>query len=141
MIKTELIYPGKKHFNNRYLVSRTGRVFNKATGKELNYHNMPNGGKFVRLCGGKQRVISISVAKAVLLAYNPNGYKKDKIAVHEDGDIFNNVPSNLKWGTREDVAIIAMENPDIKKRVSKMAKKYYDKLKRQRNKSSIFKAR
>lgn len=133
MTKREFIYPGKKMFNNRYLVSITGRVFTK-DGKELNYHQMPNGGRFVRLCGGNCIVRSISVAKMVLLTYNPWGLTiKRNLAIHLDGDITNDRRENLFWGSRKDQSTIVMRKKSNFDRVSKMSKKYYLSLKNQQS--------
>lgn len=126
-MKRNLIYPGKKHFNGRYYANTKGRVF-KTDGSEVNYHPQPSGGTFVRICGGKQRMATISTAKLVLLCFDPKGYKKGLIALHLDGDIFNNKPSNLKWGTRRDQVFLSMNNPEIKKRIYNMARKYHGKL-------------
>jgi hypothetical protein len=128
MTKRDFVYPGKKCFDNRYLVSTTGRVFNKVTGKELKYHPMPNGGVFVRICGGKCIVRSISVAKMVLLTYRTSLYKKNKIAIHSDGDVTNDRNDNLFWGTRAEQAEVAMKKKSNFDRVSTMCKNYHKSL-------------
>jgi len=101
---------------------------------------MPNGGKFVRLCGGNCIVRSMSVAKMVLLTFSPNQYrmlirihrssKKEIVAIHIDGDITNDKRSNLMWGTRSDQATTAMKKLSNFDRVSRMSRTYYQSLKK-----------
>lgn len=120
-----LIIKGKSWLNNKYLVNRKGQVF-KADGTELNYHFMPSGGVFLRLCG-KGKMLTISRAKVVLMAFDLKGYKTGLIALHKDGNILNDCFSNLKWGTRYEQVLISMRKPHIKKRIYNMAKKYHGK--------------
>lgn len=120
-----LIIPRKSWLNGKYMVNKQGQIF-KTDGTELNYHFMPSGGYFVRLCG-KGKMLTISRAKVVLMAFNLKGYKSSLIAIHKDGDILNNKPANLQWGTRYDQVMISMQKPHIKKRIYNMAKKYHGK--------------
>jgi hypothetical protein len=124
MRKIIFSHPRYKRFSGRYLVSSTGRIFKK-DGTELNYHKMASGGRFVRLSGGKGLLISITVGKMVLLAFEPGKYRRGMIAVHRDGNVSNDRLSNLFFGTRKDQTAVSMKRPSYRKRVSMMAKNYY----------------
>ena len=118
-------HPRYKHFSNRYIVSSTGRVFRRNDGSELNYHRMCSGGKFVRLSGGKQRLLSMTVGKMVLIAFDPHGLRGNRIAIHLDGDVLNDYRDNLAWGSRADQTEVSMKKPWHRRRVYGMARKHH----------------
>jgi hypothetical protein len=115
-----------KQYANRYQVSENAEVVNLFTGNRLKQNiNASRGQRFVRLSGGKGNVISMGLAKLVLLTFSPESYFKGAIAIHLDADQSNNSRSNLIWGTRKMQSKISMSNPRFARRVRLMAKKYH----------------
>ena len=121
-MKKEFNNNNYKQFAGKYIVQPDGRIFLK-NGKELNYFKMSSGGKFVRI-NKNAKSTSLTIAKIVLLTFKPRTYRKDKIAIHLDGNVKNNFIKNLKFGTRQEQSIIHVENPKNWKRISKLGKKY-----------------
>lgn len=110
-----------KNFAGKYTVQPDGRIFNRK--RELKYFKMSSGGKFVRLFKDGNST-SITVAKMVMLTYNPTGYKSHKIVLHIDGNVKNDSIKNLRWGTRKEQALLHVMKYKNWKRISDMGKKY-----------------
>ena len=110
-----------KDFADKYTVTSDGSVYGPKG--ELKYFRMCSGGRFVRLFkDGK--ATSVTVAKLVMLTFRPEGYRKDRIVIHLDGDVTNDSLENLKFGTRREQSLIHVSNPENWKRISSMGRKY-----------------
>lgn len=87
-------------FGDRYAVSNTGYVSNKATGRVLKSWSDNNGYQKVALCQNgycKQMFVHRLVATAFV------DKKDDNLEVnHKDGDKSNNSADNLEWCTRSE---------------------------------------
>ena len=113
-----------------FVCSEKGEVYN------LNIHHLNSEiKKPLKVCGQKGKApfvrlsykgknISLTIGKAILLAYKPFGYEPGKIAVFKDGNNNNIQLSNLKWGTRKEQSAIAMSNPINYERVKRMGQKH-----------------
>jgi hypothetical protein len=119
--KTTFSHPAYRNFSGKYTVHSNGRVFGPKG--ELKYFSMGSGGRFVRLFnnGG---AVSITVGKLVMLSFRPNGYRKDRVVMHIDGNVLNDSLSNLKFGTRSEQSLIHVSNSKNWRRISRMGRKY-----------------
>jgi len=108
-----------------FYANENGNIFRKHKGKmkKLKHHITKNNTVFVRLCQDAKS-LSMTVGKAVLLAFRPHRYKPDKIAVHNDGNKLNVKLKNLIWSDRKKQSQIAMRNPVNYNRVRDMGRKY-----------------
>lgn len=114
-------HPAYKAFAGKYTVYSDGRVFSPKG--EMKYFRMESGGRFVRLFkNGKS--VSVTVGKLVMLTFRPNGYRKNLIVLHLDGNVLNDSVENLKFGTRKEQSLIHVSKPENWKRISRMGKKY-----------------
>lgn len=84
------------HFENRYLISENGQVFNLANNTFLTPIQNPNGYFKVGLADGKGGFKQLSVHRLVAKHYLPNPYDHPQVN-HKDGDKTNNHVSNLEW--------------------------------------------
>jgi hypothetical protein len=89
----------------------------------LTIHSTKTKAPFCRICQNAV-CISMNVGKLVLLAFKPNEYKEGLIAIHKDGNAFNNTPNNLFWGTRKQQTEISMQKEGYFKRIQGMGLKY-----------------
>ena len=88
-----------KEFPN-YLISNTGLIKNKLSGRILKLRNDKDGYLDVMLskCGFKKR---FKVHRLVALTFIPNPESKDQVN-HKDGIKINNTINNLEWATKKD---------------------------------------
>lgn len=83
-----------------YFVNRYGEVYSI---KKLQPRLHSDG--YFRFClFGKKKRRQLGVHQAVAFAFLRKPKKNEKEIRHMDGDKTNNLPSNLKWGTRSDNA-------------------------------------
>lgn len=96
-------------------------IVNTRFGKKATIH-YNSGNPFVRL-SGRGITISMTVARLILLTFDPMGYRSNRIAIHKDGNPLNSNLSNLKWGTRKEQSVLMMKKPEHFKRVQQMGKR------------------
>jgi len=80
-------------WHRNYVVSRSGRVFNKVTGRNLKEHIDRGGYSVIRFPGGLK-----SLSRTVAIAFVPNTMNHPQVN-HKDGNKQNNCASNLEWCT------------------------------------------
>ena len=84
------------HFENRYLISENGQVFNLANNTSLTPIQNPNGYFKVGLADGKGSWKQLSIHRLVAKHYLPNPYDYPQVN-HKDGNKTHNHVSNLEW--------------------------------------------
>jgi hypothetical protein len=89
-----------KQIDDRYEVSDTGLVRNYQTGRILKQQENQRGQLTVLLSdNGNDKRILVSRLVAKSFISNPNNLP---VVMHMDDNTYNNVVSNLKWGTQQD---------------------------------------
>lgn len=97
-------------YNNKYIVTSSGKVFNNFTGKELKPKIVLGGYKAIALRvyeNNKSRQTGYKIHRLVAEAFIPNP-KKLPVVNHIDGNKLNNDVSNLEWCTFKDNTLHAI---------------------------------
>lgn len=101
-------YPG-------YVASNMGRVKRLAYTTVRGYNRAE---KILKMSGRsaaitlnlKEGKTSQHAGRLVLLAFKGKPRGRENLALHEDDNTRNNIPSNLRWGSRKDNALDAVRN-------------------------------
>lgn len=96
------------HYENRYAITRDGRVFNHATNKWKKLSKQSTGYLTVALADGKGGHKTLAVHVLVARHFIPNPYNHPMVN-HKDGDKTNPHEDNLEWFTYEENAQHALE--------------------------------